>query len=111
MAFKIIFDDIILAQLKKLGKNRQLKERISIMLNKIEEFGPAAGKMVDSQLFIYEIKSKRPPIRLYFKHDGMSNNIYVFEYELKTSEDKQRRIISKIKGRVRNLFRNLNLFL
>jgi len=51
-----------------------------------------------------EIKLKSPPIRLYFKHVKDSNNIYLFEYELKTSEEKQKRTISRIKDKVRKLF-------
>lgn len=67
------------------------------MLDKIEDFGPRAGKLLDPKLNIYEIKSKRPPIRLYFKHVKNSDRIYVFEYELKTSTTKQWATIKKIK--------------
>ena len=111
MGFKIIFDDVILNQLKRAEKNKQLRERLSAMLDKIELLGPNSGKLIDSHLFIYEIRNKRPPIRLYFKHVGKSDNIYIFEYELKTSEEKQRKSIFRIKNKVRSLFRNLSLFL
>ena len=110
MSFELIFDDVILEQLKKLGKNAAMRDRLSAMLDKIEELGPNAGRLIDSKLSIYEIKSKRPPIRLYFKHSKDSDKISVFEYELKTSGDKQKKTISKIKKKVRGLFRNLNLF-
>lgn len=60
--------------------------------------------MIDSKLFIYEIKNKKPPIRLYFKHVKDSNNIYLFEYELKTSEEKQRKTIFKIRSKSKRLF-------
>jgi len=78
--FKIIFDDVILNQLKQSGKNQQIRVIISKLFDKIENIGPRAGKLIDSQLFIYEVKIKRPPIRLYFKHVKDSNNIYLFEY-------------------------------
>lgn len=104
MAFRVIFDDVILKQLKKLGEKEEIRTIISNMLNKIEEFGPRAGKLIDSKLFIYEIKNKKPPIRLYFKHVQDSNDIYVFEYELKTSEEKQRRTIGKLKEKTRTIF-------
>lgn len=67
------------------------------MLDKIEDLGPRAGNLLDSKINIYEVKSKRPPIRLYFKHVKNSDQIYVFEYELKTSTTKQRATIKKIK--------------
>ncbi|MBI2207968.1 hypothetical protein HYU50_00570 [Candidatus Woesearchaeota archaeon] len=102
--FKIIFDDVMLSQLKQAGKNKQVKNILSKMLDRIEELGPVAGKLIDSHLHIYEIKSKHPPIRLYFKHIMGLDNIYVFEYELKTSEEKQRKTIFKIKRKARKSF-------
>ncbi len=95
--FEIIFDDVMLKRLKKLGKNQELKNRISKMLDKIEEMGPRAGKLLDSNLSIYEVKSKRPPIRLYFKHVRDKDQVYVFEYEIKTSTGRQQATIRKIK--------------
>lgn len=73
------------------------------MLNKIEEHGPYCGKLLDSQLFIYEIKNIHPPIRLYFKHNQATDEIYVFEFEMKSSEDKQQRTIEKIKSKAKEL--------
>jgi len=67
------------------------------MLDKIEELGPRAGKLLDTKLNIYEIKSKRPPIRLYFKHARNTNQIYAFEYEMKTSTGRQQTTIEKLK--------------
>ena len=55
------------------------------------------GELLDSKLFIYEIKNKHPPLRIYFKHEATSGEIYVFEYESKTSEEKQQKTIGKIK--------------
>ena len=95
--FNLIFDEIILAQLKKAGKNNAIKNILSKILNKIEELGPRAGKLLDSQLRIYEIKMKHPPIRLYYKHNIATNEIYIFEYEMKTSEEKQNKTIERIK--------------
>lgn len=105
--YKILFDGVILNQLKKLGKNRQIRGLLSSMLDKIEEKGEMAGKLVDSQFFIFEIKSKRPPIRLYFKPVPNSKEVYVFEYELKTSDKKQRITINRIKDKLINLLNRL----
>ena len=104
MSYQIIFDEIILNQLKKLGEKEKIRTILSKMFDKIEMLGPRAGKLVDSQLFIYEIKSKSPPIRLYFNHKRDSNNIYVFEYELKTSSDKQNKTVNKLRDKSQRLF-------
>lgn len=97
MDYKLIFDDVIIKQLKKIAKNNHVKNIITKMLDRLELLGPLAGKLLDSKLFIYEIKNKHPPIRLYFKHNENTNEIYVFEFEMKTSEKEQQRTIDKIK--------------
>tara|TARA_Y100000310_G_C20692845_1_gene823476 strand:- start:761 stop:1072 length:312 start_codon:yes stop_codon:yes gene_type:complete len=93
--FEIKFDEIILKQLKQLEKDKETKERISKMLDKIEENGPNAGKILDSNLSLYEVKTKKPPIRLYYQIE--EKKAYVFEYEIKTSKKKQQNTIKKIK--------------
>ncbi|PIN84914.1 MAG: hypothetical protein COV47_04975 [Candidatus Diapherotrites archaeon CG11_big_fil_rev_8_21_14_0_20_37_9] len=67
------------------------------MLDKIEFLGSAAGKLLDSKLSLYEIKLKRPPIRLYFKIVKNSAEAYVFEHEMKTNPKKQQKTINRIK--------------
>jgi len=44
--------------------------------------------------------NKHPPIKLYFKHNIHNDEIYVFEYEMKTSEEKQQNTIEKIKKKI-----------
>ena len=90
----------MLKQLKKLGKNKRVKNILTNLFDKIELLGPRAGKLLDSQLFIYEMKVMNPPIRLYYKHNLEMNEIYLFEYEMKTSENKQRQTIDKIRKKV-----------
>ncbi len=104
MKFRAIFDEVMLKQLRKLGEKEEIKRILSRMLDKIEELGPRAGKLIDSRLFIYEVKNKKPAVRLYFKHVRGSYDIYVFEYELKTSEEKQQRTIGKIRDKARKIF-------
>ena len=106
--FELVFDDIMLAQLKKLGENAQLRSLISKIFDKMEKLGPRAGELVDSHLFIYEIKMKNPPIRLYYKHTKETRELYVFEYEMKTSEEKQQKTISKLQRKAEEKFRNPN---
>jgi mRNA-degrading endonuclease RelE of RelBE toxin-antitoxin system len=102
MSYKIIFDEVILKQLKKAGKDQLLKNILSKSFNKIEKLGPRAGDLIDSQLKIYEIKIKRPPIRLFYKHNVLTNEIYVFEYAVKTSQEKQQSVIEKIKSKLKS---------
>ncbi|MFB6246793.1 MAG: hypothetical protein ABEI74_04350 [Candidatus Pacearchaeota archaeon] len=64
--YELIFDRVILRQLDKVAKDKSVKEILSKMFDKIEEKGPKAGKLLDPKLKLYELKNKRPPIRLYF---------------------------------------------
>jgi len=95
--YKLIFDEVILKQLKKLEKDFHTKEIISKILDKIEELGPYAGKLIDSRLYLFEVKRKKPPIRLYYKIVEEKKEAYVFEYEMKTSTKKQIETINKIR--------------
>jgi hypothetical protein len=97
--FTLVFDEVIIKQLQHAAKNHQIKQIVSKMLTKIEILGPLAGKLLDSQLALYEMKSKHPPIRLYFKHNKVTNQIYVFEFEMKTSKEKQKGTINSLKKR------------
>jgi len=95
--YRLIFDDAIIKQLKKAAKNQLIKQILSKMLDKLELGGPYLGELLDSQLFIYELKNKRPPIRLYYKHIRSADEIKVFEFEMKTGPRKQKKTISRIK--------------
>ena len=98
--FHLVFDDVMVKQLRKAAKNNQIKQILTKMLDKLEEFGPDAGKLIDSKLFIYEMKSMHPPIRLYFKHNLSTDETYVFEFEMKTSKTEQQKTIDKIREKV-----------
>ena len=95
--YSLVFDDVMLKQLKQIGKDGNLRVLFAKIFDKLEETGPLAGKLLDSQLSIYEVKIKRPPIRLYFKHNKATNELYVFEYEMKTSPARQQQTIQKIR--------------
>jgi hypothetical protein len=101
--YTLVFDEEIIKQLKKAGKDQKIREILSKMMNKIEMVGPSLAKLIDSQLYIYEMKTKHPPIRMYFKHKIETNEIYLFEYEMKTSEKKQKDTINRIKRKAGNL--------
>lgn len=101
--YTLVFDDVMIKQLKKAGKNQHIKGILTNMLDKLELSGPDAGELLDSQLSIYEVKIKHPPTRLYFKHSKLTNEIYVFEFEMKTSPEKQKATIIKIKRKASGL--------
>lgn len=98
--YVLVFDDVIIRQLRKLSTNNHLKNIITHILDRLEEHGPNAGKILDSRFQIYEIKMKHPPIRLYYKYNFITREIYVFEFEMKTSDTKQQRTIDKIRRRL-----------
>ncbi len=101
--YNLVFDDVILKQLKKAGKNQKVQEILKKMFDKLELAGPSVGELLDSQLFIYEIKNMHPPIRLYFKHEKSSNEIKVFEFEMKTSIEKQQGTIKRVRFKASSL--------
>ncbi|MDO8643109.1 MAG: hypothetical protein Q7R76_06045 [Candidatus Woesearchaeota archaeon] len=103
MPYTLVFDEVMKKQLVKAAKNQQLKEMLTAMFDEIEQKGPDAGVLVDSHLFIYEMKSKHPPVRLYFKHHLATNEMYVFEFEMKTSPKKQKKTINKLRFKAGNL--------
>jgi hypothetical protein len=98
MKYQLIFDSVILKQLKKAGKDHKTREILAKMLDKLELIGPYAGELIDSRLLLYEVKSKHPPIRLYFKLKG--SQILVFEYEMKTSPEKQHDTINNLRRKI-----------
>ena len=101
--YTLVFDDVMIKQLKKAAKNQHIKEILTKMLDKLELSGPDAGELLDSQLSLYEVKIKHPPIRLYYKDNKSTNEIYVFEFEMKTSPEKQEATIKKLKQKVSSL--------
>ena len=98
--YTLVFDDVIIKQLKKAAKNQHIQEILTKMIDKLELSGPNAGELLDSQLSLYEIKVKHPPLRLYYKHNKSTNEVYVFEFEMKTSPEKQKATIIKLKKKL-----------
>ena len=99
--YRLVFDEVILKQLKKAGKDNSTKQILSKMLDKIEGMGPLAGKLLDSQLNLFEARAMRPPIRLYYKIIETIKEAYVFEYEMKTSQEKQSKTIQRLKWKLK----------
>jgi hypothetical protein len=99
--YTLVFDGVILKQLKKI-KDKKVRQILSRMFDRVEERGARAGELLDSQLHLYEMKSKRPPLRLYFKMVERLKEAYVFEYEMKTSSSKQQSTIQKIREKLKS---------
>ncbi len=94
------FDPVFAKQWKKLERDKLLKSILKKMLDKIERLGALAGKSLDSQLGLYELKNVHPPIRLYFEYKQLIDKFMVLEFEMKTSEDKQKRTIEKLRDKI-----------
>lgn len=101
-AFQLVFDEVMLSQLKKLGRDKHVRDLLAKLFDKMQSLGPRAGELVDSQLGLYEMKVKHPPIRLYYRHVHGSSELQVFEYEMKTSPEKQKKTIGKLRQRIRS---------
>ena len=98
--YRIVFDDVIKKQLKKAIKNKHIAKILSDLFDRIEEKGPNAGELLDSKLSLYEIKIMHPPIRLYYKYNALTNELTIFQYEMKTSQEKQQNLINKLKNKI-----------
>lgn len=101
--YTFIFDDALSQQLKDLAQEQAIRRLLTKMLNRLELCGPSIGKLIDSHAFIYELKSKLPLLRLYFKHVLQTNEIYIFEFEMKTSSKKQHATLQRLRKKTKVL--------
>ena len=95
--YKIVFDKVIIKQLKQATKNNHIRKILFQLIDKIKERGPYTGELLDSKLQLYEVKVKSPPIRIYYQWNSVTKEIYIFEYGMKTSETKQQKLIDKLR--------------
>ena len=96
--YTLIFDSVIKKQFLKLDK--PIKNIFSNIFDKMEIMGPLSGVLIDSKLHLYEIKMKRPPLRIYFRHLIDTNELELFEFQMKTSVKKQKKTINKIRNKL-----------
>ena len=99
-SYVLVFDDIMIKQLKKAANNGVVKQILAKMFDRLEQIGPDAGKLLDSKLFIYELKTNHPPIRLYYVPSAETNEIRIFEIEMKTSPEKQKDTIKELREKL-----------
>ena len=102
--YEIIFSDKIFRKLKKYKNKKDIQKILSKMFNKIETKGPSAGKLLDLKLSLYEIKNKKPPLRLYFEVIFKDRKAEIIDFQMKTSKDNQNRFIELIKSYIRKKF-------
>ena len=66
MNFIIQYDKKVVHELHKLRHHDDLAATYLHLLQKLEQLGPRAGKLLDEHLHVYEVREKHPPLRLYF---------------------------------------------
>ncbi len=94
--YNLVFDEVMKRKLEKAITKSNYKEMIKQWLDELEQQGPNAGKLLDNHTWLYELKSKHPPLRLYYHYSKSTNKIILFELEMKTSEKKQQDTINKL---------------
>ena len=112
--YLVVFDDIVKTKLQKIIDGSELKVIITSWLDRLENNGPVAGKLLDNHIWLYEMKNKHPPLRLYFYYQKSTNKIIIFELEMKTSLQKQQKTISRMRYKITkflNLFVSILFFL
>ncbi len=95
--YLVVFDEEVKNNLQKLifeSNNRNLIRR---WLDELEKIGPAAGKLLDNHFWLYEMKNKHPPLRLYYYFQKTEHKIIIFEVEMKTNVKKQENTITKLR--------------
>jgi len=107
VAYTLVFDKKILKQLRK--QDGSIKSILTKLFDKLEQT-PFQGKLLDVHFQLYELKIKRPPLRLYYRIDNQE--VKILEIETKTSSNKQEKTINRLKTNVRTgIFLLLDIFL
>ena len=99
---QVVFDEYVRIKLQKAISKSGYKKIIKNWLDLLEQNGSSAGKLLDNHVWLYEIKNKHPPLRLYFYHQKTTEKIIIFELEIKTSKLKQKKTIEKIRKKILN---------
>ena len=104
--YKVVFDKVVKEKFEKAIMGAEYREILKVWFDELESKGQNAGKLLDNHVWLYEMKNKHPPLRLYFYHQKAENKIIIFEIEMKTTEKKQKETINKLRH---TLSRFLNL--
>lgn len=103
----VVFDEVVKWQIEKALLKGNIMLIIKQWIDDLEKNGPNAGKLIDNHIWLYEMKNKHPPLRLYYHYQKAFNKIIIFEFEMKTSDKKQKQTINKLMQR---LSKFLNLY-
>lgn len=95
-SYTVLLKEDVLKNINK--ENNDIKNLIKIYLKKIEILGPYAGKIISNKYSLFEIKLKRPPLRIYYQIN--QKEVWILEYEMKTSSKKQKETINKLKKKL-----------
>jgi mRNA-degrading endonuclease RelE of RelBE toxin-antitoxin system len=98
--YKLVFDAPIKAKLDHILLKSSYKELIRKWFDELEKEGSKAGKLLDNHTWLYELKNKKPPLRLYYHYQESTGKVILFDIEMKTSEKKQNKLIRKLKYRI-----------
>ncbi len=98
--FVVVFDKIVKNKLIKAIKKEQYKNILKKWLDELEISGPNAGKLLDNHVWLYEMKNKHPPLRLYYYYQKTAKKIIIFDFQMKTSKDKQKKTIDKLRKKI-----------
>ena len=105
--YEVVFDEVVKVKLQKVITKGNHRGIIKDWLDLLEDKGPVAGKLLDNHVWLYELKNKHPPLRLYFYHQKSTDKIIIFELEMKTNEKKQKETIGKLRHKLNFTFPNL----
>tara|TARA_Y100000310_G_C20621290_1_gene783437 strand:+ start:1188 stop:1517 length:330 start_codon:yes stop_codon:yes gene_type:complete len=105
--YEVVFDKVVKEKLQRIISKNNCREIIKKWFDELEVKGPSAGKLIDNHVWLYEMKNKHPPLRLYYYHQKSTEKIIIFEIEMKTRPKKQKETIGKLRYK---LSKFLNLF-
>lgn len=92
--FKLHFTKKATKQLLKLSKNKSVFEILQTAFDSLEEKGADVGKLLDVKTGLFELKRKRPPLRIYYGVE--MSKVIIIEIEFKKSTRGQNVLISKL---------------
>lgn len=105
--YLVVFDEVVRDKMLAALADASYKSIIKKWLDLLESHGTNAGKLLDNHVWLYELKCKKPPLRLYYHVQKATGRIIIFELEMKTDDKKQKKTIGKLRHR---LSRFLSLF-
>jgi len=98
---RVEFSEGFRNEMRLLEKQQSVYRRVYALLQNLELSAKPRGVLLDVHVRLYELKAKRPPIRVYYQ--WRVSSVYVLGYGMKTSAQKQQRVIEKFLSVLRGL--------